>query len=139
MPSGFSASLAATYVAVHQTTASLDYETTTAYTLSFTAQDQHYTSGDSTTSITALPIAIRVVDNIAPTVNDQSLTAINENSADGTTVGVISATDTEGDTITFSNFTLVSAYLNSVGTNITSSLGGTSLYNPHADPYSMQL
>jgi len=135
IPTGFSASIAATYVAVHQTTASLDYETTTAYNLSFTAQDQHYTSGDDTTSITTLPILVRVVDNIAPVVNNQLVSSINENSADGTTVGIVSATDTEGDTITFSDFTLVSAYLNSVGTNVTSSLGGTSLYDPHANPF----
>jgi hypothetical protein len=135
MPTGFSASLAATYVAVHQTTASLDYETTSSYNISFTVQDQHYTSGDSTTSITTLPIVVQVVDNIAPVVNNQTLSSINENSSDGTTVGVISATDTESDTITFSDFTLVSAYLNSVGTNITSSLGGTSLYDPHANPF----
>lgn len=135
IPTGFSATVGATYVAITQTTASLDYETTTSYSLSLTAQDQHYTSGDDTDSITTLPISIRVVDNIAPIVNDQTLSSINENTADGTTIGTISATDTEGDTITFSDFTLVSAYLNSVGTNITSSLGGTSLYDPHANPF----
>lgn len=135
IPAEFSASVSSTYVAVHQATSSLDFETVPEYNLTFTAQDQHYTSGDDSTSITTLPILIRVVDNIAPVVNDQTLSAINENSADGTTIGVISATDSESDTITYSDFTLVSAYLNSVGNNITSSLGGTSLYDPHANPF----
>jgi len=135
IPSEFSASIASTYVQVNQVTASLDYESTTSYNLTFTVEDQHYTDGDDSTTISTLPILIRVVDNVAPVVNNQTLSSINENSSNGTVVDTITATDTEGDTITFSNFTLLSAYLNGVGTNITSSLGGNSLYDPHADPF----
>jgi len=135
IPSEFSATVNATNVVISQATASLDYENTTSYSFTMTVEDEHYTSGDDSTTITSLPILIQVVDNVIPVVNDQTLSSINENSSDGTTVGSITATDSEGDTITFSNFTLVSAYLNSVGTNITSSLGGTSLYDPHADPF----
>jgi len=137
IPSEFSATVNATNVVISQVTASLDYETTTSYNFTLSVEDQHYTDGDDSNSITSLPILINVVDNIAPVVNNQQLTAINENSSDGTTVGAISATDTEGDTITFSNFTLVSAHSgsNTSNPNITSSLGGTSLYDPHADPF----
>jgi hypothetical protein len=135
IPSAFSATINPTNVVISQVTASLDYEATSSYSFTMTVQDQHYTSGDDTTSITSLPVLIQVTDNISPIVNNQTLTAINENSSNGTTVGSITATDSEGDTIVFSNFTLLSAYLNSVGTNVTSSLGGTSLYDPHADPF----
>lgn len=135
IPSEFSLTIGATYVQLNQVTASLDYETTPSYNFVLTASDQHYVSGDDTASISYLPFLISVTDNVSPVVNNQTLTAINENSSNGTTVGSITATDSEGDTIVFSNFTLLSAYLNSVGTNITSSLGGTSLYDPHADPF----
>jgi hypothetical protein len=135
VPSEFSLTLGATYVQLNQVTASLDYETTTHYNFVLTASDQHYQDGDDSDSITYLPFRVSVVDNVVPVVNNQTLTAINENSSNGTTVGSITATDSESDTIVFSNFTLISAYLNSVGTNITSSLGGTSLYDPHADPF----
>ena len=137
VPSEFSLTLASTYVQLNQVTASLDYETTTSYSLVLTASDQHYGSGDDTTSITYLPFLIQVVDNVAPTVANQEMSSINENSSDGTTVGTISATDSESDTITFSNFTLKRAYVNGVGTNVTGSMGGTSLYDPHSNPFQM--
>ena len=75
-----------------------------------------------------LPFQIAVVNNISPTVNDQTLGSINENSSDGDEIGTITATDPTGDTIVFSNFTLKEVNLDG-GSNITSSLGGTSLYN----------
>jgi hypothetical protein len=135
VPPQFSLTIDSTYVQLNQVTASLDYETTTHYNFVLTASDQHYQDGDDTDSIAYLPFRVSVVDNVVPVVNNQTLSAINENSANGTTVGSISANDSEGDIIVFSSFTLISAYLNSVGTNITSSLGGTSLYDPHADPF----
>ena len=134
VPSQFSLTIESTYVQLNQVTASLDYETTTHYNFVLTASDQHYPS-DDTDSIAYLPFRVSVVDNSGSVVNNQTLSPINENSANGTTVGSITATDSEGDTIVFSNFSLISAYLNSVGTNITSSLSGSSLYDPHADPF----
>ena len=137
IPSEFQITINASNFVISQVTASLDYETTTSYNLVVTASDEHYQSGDDGDSISYLPVLINVVDNIAPIVNNQTLSTINENSANGTTVGTISATDNESDTITFSNFTLKSAYVNGVGTNVTASLGGTSLYDPHSNPFQM--
>ena len=132
--SSFSLTKASTYVQLNQITSSLDYEVTPKYEFVLTASDEHYGSGDDTESITYLPFQIAVVDNVGPTVNDQTLGSINENSADGASVGSITATDPTGDTITFSNFTLKEANLDG-GSNITSSLGGNSLYDPHQDPF----
>jgi len=138
VPSELSVTINATNVVITQNTASFDYETTTSYNLAITASDEHYQSGDDGDSISYLPVLINIVDNIAPTiVNNQTLSAINENSSDGTTIGTISATDNESDTITFSNFTLKRAYVNGVGTNVTASMGGTSLYDPHSNPFQM--
>ena len=134
VPSGFTFTKASTYVQLNQTTSSLDYETTPKYELVLTASDEHYVSGDDTAAIAYLPFQIAVVDNVGPTVNDQTLGSINENSADGASVGTITATDPTGDTITFSNFTLKEANLDG-GSNITSSLGGNSLYDPHSNPF----
>ena len=134
VPAGFTFTKASTYVQLNQTTASLDYETTPKYELVLTASDEHYVSGDDIESIAYLPFQIAVVDNVGPSVNDQTLSSINENSSNGTTVATITATDPEGDTVIFSNFTLKEAKLNA-GSNITSSLGGNSLYDPHSDPF----
>ena len=120
---------------MNQTTASLDYEDITQFNFVLTASDQHYQSGDDTQAIAYLPFQVAVVDNAGPIVNDQTLGTINENSADGTTVGTITATDAEDDTIVFSNFTLVEANLDG-GSNVTSSLasdGGT-IYTPAQKP-----
>jgi len=131
----FNYTINATNVVITQDTASLDYESITSYTLSLTASDEHYESGVDDNSVTTLEIQIPVGDNLAPGVNDQTLTAINENSSNGTVVDSVEASDNESDTITWTTFVLRSAYLNGVGTNVTSSLGGTSLYDPHSNPF----
>ena len=136
VPSGFTFTKASTYVQLNQITSSLDYETTPKYEFVLTASDEHYGSGDDTESITYLPFQVAVVDNVGPTVNDQTLGSINENSSDGDEIGTITATDPTGDTIVFSNFTLKEANLDG-GSNITSSLGGNSLYDPQFKTHSM--
>jgi len=135
----FSLTVESTYVQLNQVTASLDFETTPTYEFVLTASDQHYEDGDDTESIKYLPFQVAVVDNTGPTVNDQTLSTINENSSDGASVGSITATDPEGDTIIFSNFTLVRAYVNGVGTNVTSSMGGTGLDDPTADAFTTDI
>lgn len=137
IPSELSVTINPTNVVITQNTASFDYETTTSYNLAITASDEHYQRGEDGDSISYLPVLINIVDNIAPIVNNQTLSTINENSSAGTSLGTISATDNESDTITFSNFTLKSAYMNGVGTNVTASMGGTSLYDPHSNPFQM--
>jgi len=113
------------YVAINQVTASLDYESITSYSMSITASDAHYEDGDDTDSFTAIPITINVTDNTQPTVNNQTLSGVNENSSAGATAGTISATDPEGDTITFKNARFHSQELD--GTEVvTGSYGGTS-------------
>jgi hypothetical protein len=131
----FSLTVESTYVQLNQVTASLDFETTSTYEFVLTASDEHYQDGDDTDAIAYLPFHIAVQDNTGPSVNDQSLSGVNENSANGASVGSISATDPEGDTIVFSNFTLVRAFVNGVGTNVTGSMGGTGLSDPTADAF----
>ena len=125
------------YIAINQVTASLDYENITSYSMSVTASDAHYVDGDDADSFTAIPITINVTDNTQPTVNNQTLTGVNENSSAGATAGTISATDPEGDTITFKNARLHSQELN--GTEVaTGSYGGTSqASDPTEDAFSI--
>jgi len=132
---GFTFTKYGTYVQLNQTTASLDFEVTPKYEIVLTASDEHHVSGDDSEGVAYLPFRVSVVDNVIPTVNNQTLSSINENSADGASLGTITANDSEGDTIVFSNFTLLKAFKNGVNTNITSSLGGVSLYNPHSNPF----
>ena len=135
----FSLTVESTYVQLNQITASLDFEATPTYEFVLTASDEHYENSDDTESITYLPFQVRVTDNTGPSVNDQTLSTINENSSDGASVGSITASDPEGDTIIFSNFSLVRAYVNGVGTNVTGSMGGTSLNDPTANAFTTDI
>ena len=125
------------YVDITQATASLDYESITQYTLLLSASDSHYQDGDDSDSITELPITISVTDNVQPTISNQTLNSINENSSNGATVDTISASDNETDTITFFNFELHKLELDNV--NVASgSYGGTSqATDPHENPFQM--
>ena len=125
------------YIDIEQNTGSLDYETYPVYTFSLSASDEHYQNSDDSDSIVTLPVSISVVDNVHPTINNQTLSSINENSSNGATVGTISATDSEGDAITFSQFTLYKLELDD--SNVASgSYGGTSqATDPHENPFQM--
>jgi hypothetical protein len=126
-----------TYVDIRQNTGSLDYEQQTSYTFSISASDEHYEAGQDTDSIVTLPITINVVDNVVPTVSDQTLSSINENSSNGATVGSISAADSEGDTITFKNFELHQLQLDGVEVSSGSYSGESQLTDPHEEPFQM--
>ena len=124
------------YVRLLQNTASLDYETTSSYSLSLTASDEHYQSGDDGNSFTTLPVTITVVDNAPPTFNNQTITGVSESVASGTSAGTATASDAEGDTITFVSFTLAGLKLDG-GNVVTGSYGGTSKTDPTEDAFQM--
>ena len=134
LPSGsFELQISGTFVRLVQTTGSLDYEGITQYTYVLTASDEHYPSEDDN-SISYLPAIIDVVDNIAPTVNNQTLTGVTESSAGGTSAGTISVTEPEGDVVTFTNFSLISLALD--GTPVsTGSYTGTGQSDPTEDAF----
>ena len=121
------------FVRLVQITASLDYETYTSYNFVLTASDQHYPNPDSD-SINYLPGLISVTDNVAPTVDNQTLTGITESSAALTSAGTISVTEPEGDVVTFVSFNLKSLALD--GTPVaTGSYSGTSQSDPTEDAF----
>ena len=132
----FSITKYATYVSVAQATSSLDYETTSSYSFSITASDEHFQAGQDTDSVTTLPITVTVVDNTIPTINNQTLTGFSEDENDGDSSKQISASDPEGDSIVFKNFTLA-ALKNGSSIISTGTYSGTSLSDPHEDPFSM--
>tara|TARA_Y100001972_G_scaffold126874_1_gene181929 strand:+ start:671 stop:4423 length:3753 start_codon:yes stop_codon:yes gene_type:complete len=122
------------YVRLDQITSSLDYDLYPTYSFVLTASDEHYESGDDPNSIAYLPVRINVTDDIPPSINPQDLTGINENSSTGAVAGTVDATNSDGGTLTFSGFALKAANKDG-GTNITNSLGGTSLLDPSEDPF----
>lgn len=126
----------ATYVSIAQATASLDYETTSSYSFSITASDSHYQDGDDVDSVTTLPITINVTDNVIPTINNQTLTGFSEDENDGDSSKQISATDSEGDTIVFKNFTLAGLKNGSSDVSI-GTYTGASQSDPDEDPFQM--
>jgi|13_taG_2_1085334.scaffolds.fasta_scaffold01017_3 hypothetical protein len=131
------------YIDLVQVTSSLDYESLTSYSFIITASDANYELGYDVANITHLPFRVEVVDNLGPGIQNQSLSGLNENSSDGTSVGSITATDNSNpaNTILYKDFTLVSAHSGSdiSNPNITSSLGGTTLTDPTADPFQMNI
>ena len=124
------------YVRLLQNTSSLDYETTASYSLSLTASDEHSVAGVDDNSFTTLPVTITVTDNAAPTFNNQTLTGVTESVSSGTTAGTATASDPEGDTITFVSFTLAGLELDG-GTVSLSTYGGTSKTDPTEDAFQM--
>lgn len=131
----FKADIKATYVDIIQVTESLDYEVKQQYTFGVTASDEHFLSASQgVIGQTLIPITVNVTDNVHPTLNNQTLSSISENSSNGASVGSISATDNEGDTITFSNFTLHKLELDNVNVS-SASYGGTSHTDPTNDAF----
>ena len=123
------------YFDIRQNTASLDYEVQSLYTFAVTASDEHFLSASQgTVGQTILPISVSVTDNVHPTINNQTLSSISENSSNGAAVATISATDNEGDTITFSDFTLYKLELDDVNVS-SASYGGTSQSDPTNDAF----
>ena len=145
VPSEFSLTINSNNVVITQNTASFDYETVTSYNMVITASDEHYQNGDDGDSVAYLPVLINITDNLTPTISNQTMTSVPEfatvgnppsPSVDGTSAGNVSIVDTESDTsATIVSMVLKSAYLNADGINITSSLGGTSEFDPHANPF----
>ena len=131
----FSITKYGTYVSIAQATASLDFETTSSYSFSISASDEHYQNGD-VNSITTLPITINVTNNVNPTINNQTIAGFSEDENDGDSSKQISATDSEGDTITFRNFTLAGLKIDSTPVSI-GTYSGTSINDPHEDPFQM--
>ncbi len=126
-----------TYVDIRQNTSSLDYEQKTSYTFSISASDEHYEAGQDSDSIVGLPITVNVTDNLTPTINNQTLSSINENSSNGATVDSISAADNEGNTITFVNFELHQLQLDDSVVSSGSYSGTSQLTDPHENPFQM--
>lgn len=137
-PTGhFSFTKYSNYVQINQVTASLDFESKTFYSMSLTASDEHYQATQDLDAISTIPIVINVTDNVNPTINNQTLSSISENSSNGATVDTISASDSEGDTITFRNFNLFKLELDNVDVSI-GTYGGTSqVTDPHENPFQM--
>ena len=124
------------YVRLLQNTASLDYETTSSYSLSITASDEHSVAGVDGNSFTTIPVTVNVTDNVPPTFNNQTITGVTESVAAGTSAGAATATDDEGDTITFVSFTLAGLKLDG-GDVTTGSYSGTGKNDPTEDAFQM--
>ena len=133
----FSITKYATYVELTQVTSSLDYESITQYNMSITASDEHAVAGVDSNAVTTLPITVNVTDNVQPTVNNQNLTGVNENSSNGASAGTITASDPEGNTITFVNSRLHSIQLDGFNVNTGSYSGTSQATDPHEDAFTI--
>jgi hypothetical protein len=133
----FAVSVSSNYLDISVNTGSLNYDNQSLYTFSITASDEHFQEGNDLNAFTILPVSISLVDNTTPVVSDQTLSSINENSANGASVGTISATDTEGDAITYVTFELHQLQLDGVVVASGSYSGTSQLTDPHENPFQM--
>jgi hypothetical protein len=133
----FAVSVSSNYLDISVNTGSLNYDNQSLYTFSITASDEHFQEGNDLNAFTILPVSISLVDNTTPVVSDQTLSSINENSANGASVGTISATDTEGDAITYVTFELHQLQLDGVVVASGSYSGTSQLSDPHENPFQM--
>ena len=78
------------------TAATLDYETTTSYTLVVAASD------GTLTTTTSKTITITNVNDVAPSISTMNAVSKAENISNGTAIATASASDSEGDTLTYS-------------------------------------
>jgi hypothetical protein len=133
----FDIDIQSTYLDIRQNTSSLDYEQQTTYNFSITASDEHYVNGQDSDSRTILPITVNVTDNLAPTLSNQQVSGLNENSSNGASAGNISATDNESDAISFVTFDLYKLFID--GSEVSQgTYGGTSqATDPHENPFNM--
>ena len=124
------------YVRLLQNTASLDFETTSSYSLSLTASDEHSVAGVDGNSFTTLPVTVTVVDNATPIINPQSITGVTESVSSGTSAGNASASDSEGNTLTFGTFTLAGLKID--GSDISlATYSGTGKNDPTENAFQM--
>jgi hypothetical protein len=133
----FNVSVSSDSLTISVNTSSLNSDYLDLYTFDITASDAHYQEGNDLNAITYLPVSISLQDNAIPTINDQILGDINERSANGASVGSISADDVEGDTINFSNFVLHQLQLDGSEVSIGTYAGTSQLTDPHENPFSM--
>jgi hypothetical protein len=78
----------------------LDYETTESYTFTVEASDGMNTvTAEVTVNIADVD---EMIPNMPPVVEDEQRFSVNENSVKGTSVGVITASDPDSDTLTYS-------------------------------------
>jgi len=75
----------------------LDYETATSHDIAVKVSDGH--GGEATQTFTVHVTDVN--ENVAPTNLALSASSVEENSANGTVVGVLSATDANGDPLTY--------------------------------------
>ena len=132
----FSITKYGTYVSIAQATGSLDFESTSSYSFSISASDEHFVAGQDTDAIVKLPITINVTDNVIPTINNQTLSGFSEDENDGSSSKQIAASDPEGDTIVFTNFTLAGLDLDGTPVSI-GTYTGVSQADPDEDPFQM--
>ena len=119
-------------------TASFDFETITTHSLFISASDEHHLEDTASLFLTNLPIEVRVTDNLAPTMANQSFTVSESSGSHGdnglgassngiVSVGNIVTNDPEDDTVTYVALNLISG----------SGGGNTSQQDPSNNPFSV--
>lgn len=79
----------------------LDFENTPTYTLTITVDD-----GVNTSTAEAVSISVSNVNDSLPVISGGQSFSVSENSSNGTSVGTIAASDPDGPSTTFSNWTI---------------------------------
>lgn len=122
----FSIDYSAGTIKLNQITSSLDFDAVENRNFSYkiTVHDEHHPTqpgvGSDSNAFKEITFNWSVGNNAPPTITDQSFTIV-EDAADGTSVGTVYPSDTDGDgseVFLFTGFTLISVQLDSDATNL---------------------
>ena len=128
-------------VNITQHATSLNANLNITHELILTSSDSHYQLGEDNSSVNYLTVNLNVTNNSHPQLSEDTQSFdINENTNNGALVGELNAFDPDGDEGIeeqpfIADLQLVGAYLQPSTTNITNSLGGTSLTDPTKNPF----
>ena len=114
----------------------LEFDTNPFFDLTLSASDQHFPTEDPE-SVTVRNIRIELSTGTNPELHNQTLSGVNESSADGTSAGNIISDNTSYGLI-ITNFRFIGAYketISGLGDNISGSYNGSGPFNPHTDPF----
>lgn len=134
-------------VELSQSISHLNITESSNFTFHLTASDEHFEAGVDDNSTSSLSFTINVIDNDDPIINSNRLPSINESSSAGDIIANLETYPSpipvlfdpdQNENLTITNFTLIGAFQETqqfLGTNLTESFGGSSLFDPTVNPF----
>lgn len=129
------------FIDIQQYATNLNANENVTHTFILTASDSHYQSEQDLNSVSYLTVNLNVTNNSHPQLtNDTQSFSLNENTDNGFILGELSAFDPDAglgveEQPFIHSLQLIGAFKSPSTTNITNSLNGNSIFDPHQNPF----